>query len=66
MGSTPLVAIDISGKAEGQEWLISYPKAVPKAFGFATKLDDFGSYKITYEVIADRVSGEVGTVYMTA
>ena len=66
MGSTPLVALDISGKAEGQEWLISYPKAVPKAFGFATKLDDFGSYKITYEVIADRVSGEVGTVYMTA
>jgi len=65
MGSTPIVALDISGAAEGHEWLVKYPKAVPKAFGFATKLDDFAMYKITYEVIADRVSGEVGRVYMT-
>lgn len=65
MGSTPIVSLDISGVAEGQEWLIKYPKAVPKAFGFATKLDDFGTYKISYDVVADRVSGKVGTVYMT-
>lgn len=64
MGSTPIVALDISGIAEGQEWLIKYPKAIPKAFGFATKLDDFGTYKITYDVVADRVTGVVGTVYM--
>lgn len=66
MGSTPIVSLDISGRAEGQEWLIKYPRAVPKAFGFATKLDDFGTYKVTYDVVADRVSGIVGTVYMTA
>lgn len=66
MGSTPIVSLDISGKAEGQEWLIKYPRAVPKAFGFATKMDDFSMYKITFEVIADRVSDLVGTVYMAA
>lgn len=65
IGSTPIVSIDISGVAEGQEWLIKYPRAVPKAFGFATKQDDFGTYKVTFEVIADRVSNRVGTVYMT-
>ena len=64
MGSTPIVSLDISGIAEGQEWLIKYPKAIPKAFGFATKLDDFGTYKVTYDVVADRVSGVVGMVYM--
>lgn len=66
MGSTPIVSLDISGTAEGQEWLIKYPRAIPKAFGFATKMDDFGTYKITYDVLAERMSGKVGTVCMTA
>jgi hypothetical protein len=66
MGSTPIVSLDISGQAEGQEWLIKYPRAIPKAFGFATKMDDYGTYKVTFDVFAERMSGEVGTVYMTA
>lgn len=64
MGSTPRVALDISGSAEGQEWLVKYPNAIPKSYEFATKTDDFAQYKITFEVIADRRSRKVGTIYM--
>lgn len=66
MGSTPRVALDISGSAEGQEWLVQYPNAIPKSYEFATKTDDFAQYKITFEVVADRRSRTVGTLYMVA
>ena len=64
MGSTPIVSIDLSGKAEGNKWLIQYPKAIPKQFGFATKLDDYGLYKVSYDVVADRASGVVGKIFL--
>lgn len=66
MGSGPTVALDLSGVAEGQGWLVTYPRAVPKSVTFATKQDDFSSYKFSFEVMADRVSNKVGTIYMTA
>jgi len=62
MGSTPIMALDFSGSAEGAEWLFKYAKIVPKSGSFSTKLDDYGSYKFTFEALAKRNGGKVADI----
>ena len=63
LGSTPLVALDITVPYAGKSLTIRFPQAIAGKMAMATKLDDFMVPEMDFDIFAN-TSNNVGTISM--